>query len=57
MHAERDHIVKVVFPALRERLLPFRVELYDIDLRRGITEEESRNENVIWAGSWQKPSC
>jgi hypothetical protein len=36
MHAERDHLVKVVFPALRERLLPYRLELLDIDLRWGV---------------------
>ena len=47
MHAERDHLIKVTFPALRERLLPHRVELYDIDLRWGITEDEARNEKVI----------
>jgi hypothetical protein len=47
MHAERDHLVKVTFPALRQRLLPHRVELYDSDLRWGITEEESRNDRVI----------
>jgi hypothetical protein len=33
MHAERDHLIKVVFPALRERLGPHRVHLVDIDLR------------------------
>jgi len=47
MHAERDHLTKVTFPALRERLLPHRVELYDIDLRWGITEDEVRNENAV----------
>ena len=47
MHAERDHLVKVTFPSLRERLLPYRVELYDIDLRWGITEDEAKNEKVI----------
>jgi telomerase protein component 1 len=47
MHAERDHLIKVTFFALRERLLPHRVELYDIDLRWGITEDEARNEKVI----------
>jgi hypothetical protein len=31
----------VTFPALRERLLPYRVELYDIDLRWGITDDEA----------------
>ena len=40
MHAERDHLVKRVFPQLRERLLPYRIHLIDIDLRWGITEEE-----------------
>jgi tetratricopeptide (TPR) repeat protein len=47
MDAERDHLVKVTFPALRERLLPHRVELYDVDLRWGITEDEARNSQVI----------
>jgi len=32
MHAERDHLVKVVFPALREELEKHRVHLVDIDL-------------------------
>ncbi|MFI5453968.1 MAG: DUF4062 domain-containing protein [Isosphaerales bacterium] len=47
MHAERDHLVKVVFPELRERLLPYRVYLDDIDLRWGITEEESKKDRVL----------
>src|SRR5271163_4633430 len=47
MHAERDHLVKVVFPSLRERLLPYRVELVDIDLRWGITEAQAENEQVL----------
>ena len=47
MHAERDHLIKVTFPSLREKLLPHRVELYDIDLRWGITEDEAKNEKVI----------
>ncbi len=41
MHAERDHLIRVVFPSLRERLLPYRVELIDIDLRWGITREQA----------------
>src|SRR5271155_3503763 len=47
MHAERDHLVKVTFPALREQLRPYRVELYDIDLRWGITEDEAKNDKVL----------
>src|SRR6202047_5395323 len=47
MHAERDHLVKAVFPTLREKLLPYRIELLDIDLRWGITEEEAKSVKVI----------
>ncbi|MGD0040450.1 MAG: AAA family ATPase, partial [Isosphaeraceae bacterium] len=47
MHAERDHLIKVVFPELRERLLPHRIELIDIDLRWGITEEEAKRDRVL----------
>jgi tetratricopeptide (TPR) repeat protein len=47
MHAERDYLIKFTFPALRERLLPYRIEIYDIDLRWGITEDEAKNEQVI----------
>ena len=47
MHAERDHLVKRVFPQLRERLLPHRIHLIDIDLRWGITQEEAENDRVL----------
>jgi hypothetical protein len=47
MHAERDHLVKAVFPALRERLAPFRVHLLDIDLRWGVTREQAENDRVL----------
>ena len=36
MHAERDHLVKVVFPELRERCAKRRLHLIDVDLRWGI---------------------
>lgn len=47
MHSERDYLVKVVFPQLRERLEQYRIHLIDIDLRWGITEEESENDRVL----------
>src|SRR2546426_10195230 len=47
MHAERDHLVKVVFPALRERLAPDRGHLLDVDLRWGVTKEQAENDRVI----------
>jgi hypothetical protein len=47
MHAERDHLVKVVFPALRERLEKYRIHLIDIDLRWGVTREQAENDQVL----------
>jgi tetratricopeptide (TPR) repeat protein len=47
MHAERDHLVKVVFPRLRERLERYRIELVDIDLRWGITEAQANDGRVL----------
>src|SRR5438045_9404282 len=47
MHAERDHLVKVVFPALRERLEKHRVYLIDIDLRWGVTREQAENDRAL----------
>jgi hypothetical protein len=41
MHAERDHLVRYVFPRLRDDLLSRRVRLVDIDLRWGVTEEQN----------------
>jgi WD40 repeat protein len=40
MHAERDHLLRFVFPELRERLHYYGVALDEIDLRWGITEEQ-----------------
>jgi nephrocystin-3 len=40
MQSERDWLVKVVFPELRERMMKRNLSLVDIDLRWGVTEEE-----------------
>jgi hypothetical protein len=40
MQAERDHLVRFVFPRLREELLKRRIHLVDVDLRWGVTSEE-----------------
>jgi hypothetical protein len=55
MHAEREDLVKTTYPALRERLLPNRVELYDDDLRWGIPEGEAKNEQLIRGVSFRSP--
>lgn len=44
MHAERDELNSVVFPALAERLKPRRCRLEPIDLRVGIETEGSHTE-------------
>lgn len=40
MHAERDHLVRFVFPRLREELLKRRIHLVDVDLRWGVTSDQ-----------------
>src|SRR3989338_4815528 len=50
MHAERDHLVTVVFPELRERLETLGLELYDVDLRWGVPETGVDGEK---ANSWE----
>jgi tetratricopeptide (TPR) repeat protein len=40
MHAERDHLVRVVFPELAERMAARRLHLRPVDLRWGVLEEE-----------------
>lgn len=47
MHAERNHLTRVVFPALRERLQKHRVHLVDVDLRWGLTREQVENNEVL----------
>lgn len=47
MHAERDHLVKVVFPELRERCAKRQMHLVDIDLRWGVTEEEAEQGKAL----------
>jgi hypothetical protein len=40
MHAERDHLVRFVFPRLRETLLPHSIHVVDVDLRWGVTADQ-----------------
>jgi hypothetical protein len=40
MQAERDHLVRFVFPRLRDELFPRRIHLVDVDLRWGVTSEQ-----------------
>jgi WD40 repeat protein len=47
MHAERDHLIKFVFPDLRQRIERQRLYLVDIDLRWGVTKEQADNDKVL----------
>jgi len=40
MQSERDHLVRFVFPRLRQELLHRRIHLVDVDFRWGVTSEQ-----------------
>jgi len=44
MQAERDHLVRFVFPRMREQLLSRRIHLVDVDLRWGVTGEQDASD-------------
>src|SRR5438046_1562993 len=50
MHAERDHLITVVFPELRERLDSIGLGFFDVDLRWGIPKTGVDGER---ANSWK----
>src|SRR5512135_1620812 len=50
MHAERDHLVTVVFPELRERAERLGLEFFDVDLRWGVPAKDLNGET---ANSWE----
>ncbi|MBQ6582916.1 MAG: DUF4062 domain-containing protein [Mogibacterium sp.] len=49
MHAERDYLVTEVFPELSEWCETRRIRLTDIDLRWGVTREDSESGNTVRA--------
>ena len=49
MHAERDYLITEVFPELNEWCEKRRIRLSDIDLRWGVTKEDSESGNTIRA--------
>jgi hypothetical protein len=49
MHAERDYLVKSVFPALSEWCEERKLRLIDIDLRWGVTAADSEAKNTVRA--------
>jgi WD40 repeat protein len=47
MHRERDHLVRVVFPELKERCRTIHVQLVDVDLRWGVTEADFKHGKAL----------
>ncbi len=47
MHAERDYLIKEVFPELREWCEERKILFIDIDLRWGVTEDDSNNNATV----------
>nr|XP_014699987.2 telomerase protein component 1 isoform X2 [Equus asinus] len=47
MHGERDLLLRSVLPALQTRAAPHRISLHAIDLRWGVTEEETRRNRQL----------
>ena len=47
MHAERDHLVRLVFPELKERCRKRYVQLIDVDLRWGVTEKQAEGGGAL----------
>ena len=47
MHAERDHLVRFVFPELKERCRKIHVHLIDVDLRWGVTEKDAQEGKAL----------
>ncbi len=47
MHAERDHLVRFVFPELKEKCRKLHVHLIDVDLRWGVTEKEAQEGKAL----------
>jgi hypothetical protein len=50
MQAERDHLVTVVFPELRDRIEQFGLDFFDVDLRWGTRANGANGET---ANSWE----
>ena len=57
MHAERDHLVRMVFPELRERCAKRHINLVDVDLRWGVTEEDAQRGKALEICLYEIEAC
>ena len=47
MFSERDLLVKYIFQELKVRARSLFVDIFEVDLRWGITEEQSQNNELV----------
>ncbi len=47
MHAERDHLVRFIFPELKEKCRKNHVHLIDVDLRWGVTQADAQDGKAL----------
>ncbi|XP_050397784.2 telomerase protein component 1 [Patella vulgata] len=47
MHGERDLLTRFVFPELRDRGSKRFINIYEVDLRWGVTEEDTKNNRAL----------
>ena len=47
MHGERDLLTRFIFPELRARAHSKQIQLYEVDLRWGVTEDDTRHHRAL----------
>jgi telomerase protein component 1 len=47
MHGERDLLTRVVFPELRARARALHINVIEVDLRWGLTEEDTKSNRTL----------
>ena len=47
IHGERNYLVKNVFPELRDWCEEHKIHLVDVDLRWGVTSDDTENKNTV----------
>ena len=57
MKHERERLMTIVFPRVRRRLNAFGIDLVEVDLRWGITEEQANNAEALYRCLYEIDRC
>ena len=57
MHGERDLLTRFVFPELRARAEQLKVRVYEVDLRWGVTRQETENKQALSSCLTEASKC